>query len=294
MARSPKKEVKIQFATATTPAMSMVGATDKERMHLTPAEFAVQLKATSQEVKDLVKIARKVGALKSGSQLQLADGSLMGAKELNTLVSSHIKTLKQLKKNYVARGSKKKRSPTTKDGTLRKVGDGFGQPSFLSPELVAFLRTANFGNVPGTNTPLRDVLEPVLQYGILSRAIMTPLLTIYEFANGLRFEQDGKKFFRAGPEMVTNLGPYLTALEASDRAKTDAQLVDKNGKKKLRFDRNKFVYNRLQSIVNPGFRSQASLSEDEKAYVANDQIKATLAQIQQVVSAAKEVAHPSE
>jgi len=292
MSRS-KKVVEITFATATTPAMSKVGTTDKERMHLSPAEFAAQLKNSGQEVKDLVKIARKVGALKSGQQLRLADGSLMGAKELNTLVSTHVKTLKQLKKNYVARGSKKKRSPLTKEGKVRKQGKGFGQASFLEAPLVNFLRTANFGMVPGTNQPLRDVLAPLLEVNILSRAVLTPLLTIYEFVNGLRFEDaEGNKFFRAGPEMVQNLGPYLSALEASDRALTDAQLVDKNGKPKLRFDRNKFVYNRLQSIVKPGIRSQAALSDEEKAYLAQPQLEQLLAEVQAVVSAANHAVNP--
>lgn len=198
MSKSSKRsEVKIEFATPTTPAMSENGATPKERMNLTPQEFSAQLKASGQEVRDLVKLARKVGSLKSGQQLRLANGELFGAKELNLATSTHIKTLKQLKKNYTARGTKKKRVPRVG----AKSGKGFGTPSFLEPALVEFLRSADLGFVPGTKQKLQEVLEPVLQYGILSRAIMTPLLTIYEFHNGLRFEQDGKKFFRAGPAM---------------------------------------------------------------------------------------------
>ncbi len=297
MSRS-KKEVNISVATATTPAMSENGETDKERQNLSVQEFAAQLKASGQEVRDLVKLARKVGALKSGQQLRLPNGELFGAKELNAAVSEHIKTLKQLKKNYTARGTKKKRSLTTKAGEARKPGEGFAHPSFLREPLVNFLRTANFGNVPGTKQPLREILEPVLQYGILSRAIMTPLLTIYEFVNGHRFDvvgEDGKvkKFFKAGPEMVQNLGPYLSALEAADRAKSDAEMTDKNGKMKPRFDRNKFVYNRLQSIVNPGFVPQTELDATQLQYVNDATIKASLQQIQQIVSAAKNEANPT-
>ena len=277
-----KTQVNIQFATATTPALSEHGETDKERQNLTPQEFAAQLKASAADVRSLVKLARKVGALKSGQRMTIA-GEEFGAKELNTLVSTHIRTMKQLKKNYTARGTKKKRVPRAN----AKQGLGFAQPSFLEAPLVEFLRAADLGTIPNTKTRLQDVLEPVLQYGILSRAIMTPLLTIYEFHNGLRFEQDGKKFFRAGPQMEKFLGPYLTALEASDRAKTAEEMTDKNGKAKLRFDRNKFVYNRLQSIVNPGFRAQDSLNATEKQYVESKDIQNTLAQIQAVVSAAK-------
>jgi hypothetical protein len=278
------ESVKITFATSTTPAMSENGETEKERSNLTVQEFAAQLKASGQEVRELVKLARKVGSVKSGQQLRLPNGELFGAKELNALTSSHIKTLKQLKKNYTARGTKKKRVP--KAGAASRAGKGFNQASFLEAPLVNFLRSANLGNVPNTNTPLREVLKPVLDNNVLSRGILTPLLTIYEFHNNLRFEQDKKKFFRAGPDMEKYLGPYLTALEASDRAKTDAQMMDKNGKAKMRFDRNRFVYNRLQSIVNPGFKKQDSLTAEESAWASLPEVEQTLAQIQSIVSAA--------
>ena len=276
-----KAQVNITFATATSPALSENGETEKERQNLTVQEFAAQLKASGQEVRDLVKIARRVGALKSGQHLTI-NGEEFGAKQLNTLVSTHIRTLRQLKKNYTARGTKKKRVPRAN----AKQGKGFNQASFLEAPLVNFLRSANLGNVPQTNQPLRDVLKPVLDNNVLSRGILTPLLTIYEFHNGLRFEQDGKKFFRAGPDMEKHLGPYLSALEASDRRKTDEQMLDKNGKPKLRFDRNKFVYNRLQSIVNPGFKKQDSLNAEESAWAALPEVEQTLAQIQSIVSAA--------
>jgi len=263
-----KKSVQITYATATTPAMSLTGATEKERLHLSPAEFGAQLKHLGDEVKDLVKMGRKVGALKSGQYIEVG-GAKFGAKELNKLVSSHVKTLRQLKKNYTARGMKKKRSALTKEGKPRKTGDGFSQPSFLEQPLVDFINSANFG----PKLSAAD-LAATLQYGILSRAILTPLLTTYMKVNGLRFEEGGKKYYRAGPEMEAALGPYLAALEARDPS----------------FNRNKFQYNRIQSIVNPGIRSKDSLNENELAYVANDEIKATLRGIQAKVSAANKSA----
>lgn len=279
MSRS-RKQVTVTLATPTTPAYSATGATDKERQHLTPAEFGAQLKALGQEVKDIVKVARKVGALKSGAHMTIG-GQAFGAKELNALVSAHNKTLKQLRKNYTARGQRKKRSLLTKEGVPRKAGEGLSQPVFLEAPLVNFLRGANFGG----GISAAD-LEPVLQYGILSRGVLTPLLTAYMKANALRFEEDGKKFFRASPQMVANLGPYLSALETSDAAKSDAEMLDKNGRPRMRFNRNKFLYNRLQSIVNPGVRSKDTLGEDEKAYVVDAGIKAQLAAIQAKASAA--------
>lgn len=286
-----RKEVNITLATTTTPALSEVGKDDKERLHLTPAEFAHQLKVLGDETRDLVKVARKVGALKSGEHYRMPNGETVGTRELNAMVTAHNRKLKQLKKNYVARSKRKSKVGQVKAG---RKGEGFGKASFLAQPLIDFLRSANFGNVAGTSTPLRDVLAPALEYGILSRAILTPLLTIYEFVNGHRFEVDGKKFFRAGPEMERFLGPYLTALEAEDRAKSDADLVDKKGNTKPRFSRKQFVFNRLQSLVTPGLVPNATLSDEQKRYVEDQGIKDMLAEIQSAVSRTLKQVNPEK
>jgi hypothetical protein len=152
---------------------------------------------------------------------------------------------------------------------------GFAQASFIQPPLVDFLRNANFGNIAGTDIPLQFVLEPALKYGILNRVIVTILLTMY--LKKLRYEDD-KKYIRSGPEMNRYLGEYLNALEASDRDKAHPKP----------FDRNKFFYNRIHAIVQPGFRSRESLSSEEREYLKNDRVKALLFQIQDVVNAARD------
>lgn len=289
------KEVTITVATSGSPAMSAQGATDKARMHLTPAEFGQQLNVLAQEVKDLVKMARRVGALRSGQTLKLENGDSFGAKELNSLVSEHTRTLRQLKKNYTARGTRKPRSNVTKAGAERKKGDGFAKGSFLRPELLAFLQNANFGGVlgPAGGQPVRDVIAPLLKAGLLSRSLLTVLFTIYQFVNKLRFEDaDGKKFFSAGPDMNKYLGPYLSQLEAADRAKSDAEMVDKKGHAKLRFDRNRFVYNRLQSIVQPGLFSKDELDQDRLEYIENPQVKQALQDAQTALSATLKAWNP--
>lgn len=285
-----KREVTIIAATADTPAMSRTGETDKERMHLTPAEFGQQLSLLSADVKSLVKVARKVGALKPGQKLKLADGQEMGAKELNALVTRHTKTLKTLKKNYTARGTRKKRAVDPS----KTRNNEFSKGSFLRQPLLDFVSTANFGGVngPSGGQNIRDVLRPLLEAGLLSRAILTILFTIYEFANGLRTEVNGKKYFSAGPDMERHLGPYLTALENADRAKTEAQLMDKKGNVKPRFDRNRFVYNRLQSIVQPGLFPTSELDADRVAYLDNPQVKKMLADTETVLSGALKAWNP--
>lgn len=270
-----KKSVEITFATVDTPAMSKVGETEKERLHLTPAEFRVQLKAHGSDVKDLVKMARRIGGLKSGQTIEV-DGAKFGAKELNKLVSQHVKTLKQLSKNYTARGQKKKRVP--KAGAARRTGEGFAKGSFLEAPLVNFLLGANFGS---QNAAIHAAVDPLLEQNVLSRGVLTPLLTTYAFSNGLRFEQGGKKFYKVNPELNNALKPYIDEVERSDTG------VNASGNARRKFDRNQFVYNRWQSVVNAGIRDKASLSADELSYLENDAIKEALRNAQAVVSSAE-------
>ena len=289
-----RKSSQINFTPATedSPAMSATGSNENEMKHLSTQEFGQQLSLFAADVKHLVKMGRKVGALKTGKSLTLPNGEKFGVKELNALVSRHNKALKQLKKNYVARGKRKRR--TAKPGKERKAGEGFTKGSFLRDPLIDFLRTANLGGTRGPQggESLNEVIEGLLDAGLLSRSILTVLFTIYEFANGLRFEDDGKKYFRAGPDMVKFLGPYLSTLEATDRAKTDEEMLDKKGNPKPRFDRNKFVYNRLQSIGNPGIVPKDELDEAQVDYLENPQVKQRLKDVQDIVSSALKAWNP--
>lgn len=277
----------MSHATATTAAMSAEGKDDNERLHLSTKEFAEQISLLAADVRHLVRMAKKLG--KSGP-VTLADGSSFGSKELNQLVSEHVKTLRQFKKNYLARGRRKRRAPRAdgeEDSTRRGT---FQDPSLITPELVNFLRTANFGNATGTNTPLNTLFEELLTNQIFSRAIMTPLMSIYAERNNLRFEEvdaaTGKthKFYRVNPELERAFGPWIAQAERDDAALTDAQLVDKKGNAKPRFRRNKFVYNRLQTIVKPGIRKKDDLSEAEQVYLKNQAVKDAVKDVQAVVS----------
>jgi len=290
-----KKQVNLTYATAESPAMSEHGKDDKERLHLSPDEFKAQLKRLGEDVKDLVNIARKVGSAKTGLPFEI-EGEQIGPKELVKMRSTYVKTLNQLKKNYAARGIRKKRSLLTKDGKVRKPTEGFGKPSFLEQPMIDFLMNANFGMVPGTNQPLRETFrEMVESYTILSHAIITQLMTIYVFLNkGARYEEDGKTWYKATPEMLKYLGAYIQKAEDDDAAKPDSEMVDTKGNLKQRFNRNKFGYQRLQNIVTPGIVKKADVPEEKMAYLTNDDIKATLKQIKDQVSQAKEIVHPTK
>jgi len=276
MAKSKAKTtLQINLATSEAPAQSLVGETEKERLHLSPAEFRVQLKALGEEVRNLVKIARKVGSLKSGQYIEVA-GAKFGAKELNKLVFNHVKTLKTLSKNYTARGQKKKKGDTK----ANRTGEGFAKGSFFEAPLISFLKKANFGS---QNAAIHAQIDPLLDQGVLSRGILTPLLTTYMFANNLRFEDNGKIFYRVNAEMNEALGPYISEVETTDTGS------NKKGNARAKFVRNKFVYNRLQSIVNPGIREKANLTQDELDYVNNQAVIDALAAAQKAVSEAEKV-----
>jgi hypothetical protein len=290
MSKSKRTAVNPTYATPTSPAMSETGADDKEKLHLSPAEFGAQLKVLGDEVKDLVKIARKVGSLKSGEHLVAPSGEKIGAKELNSMVSAHVKTLKQLKKNYTARAKRKKRSGLTKEGKERKKTNTFAKPVFLKQPLIDFFRNANFGNVPGTNEPVQGLIENLLEAGVLSRGMVTQLMTIYAFVNPeMRYTEGGKIYYRVTPEMEKYLGPYIDQLERTDDG------VTKSGAKRDKFRRDKFIYNLLQPIVKLGMYDNESLaqlddSEEKMDYLKNpDVVKAVEAAEAEVTAAKKAI-----
>ena len=278
---------------ATEPAMSATGD-DKQRLHLDPAEFRQELKQLTEEVKALVRVARKVG---KNNKVLIKGGEEVGPKQLNAMVADHNRRVKNLAKNYVARGRRKRGAGVPK---RQNAGAGFNNPVYLRPELVNFLRTANFGTA-ANGQQISELLSSFLDSGILSRSTLTPLLVIYAFRNGLRNVEQGvdkngkpKKriFFSAGPAMQSTLGPWLAQLEAADKAKTTAQLTDAKGNVKPRFDRNRFLYSRLQSIVNPGIVPKDQLTAPQQTILENPEVKGALAQLQTILTATREQVNP--
>ena len=135
---------------------------------------------------------------------------------------------------------------------------GFDMPSFIRPELRNFFMFADFGVIPNTEVPVNYILWPIVQKGIMSRALTTKLLILHMLPKHRFVDVDGKKYFRASPEMELYLNNYLEELELKERG---TERFDKVGRPKLSFSRHKFLFNRLQSIVNPGFLPQTELTK---------------------------------
>ena len=289
--KKQSKPINFTLATETSPALT-VGNNDKERRHLTTVEFKQQLTVLANESSDLIKMGRRLGQNKNKA-ITLADGSSFGPKDLTALDLRHKRKMRQLSKNFSAGSRRKKPTGVKKE----KKGDGFAHGAFLRPELIAFIQNSNFGTLGGPSgkgASIKAELQDFLERGILSRSIMTILLTIYEFANGHRFEEDGKKYFSAGPEMREYLGDSLSAVERKDAATSDKDMIDAKGNPKLRFKRDKFVYNRLQSVANPGIYLKKDLNDEQIAYLNNPQVQNSLKETQEKLSNTLKIWNPKK
>lgn len=174
------------------------------------------------------------------------------------------KLMKKLQKKFPTSSS----SPT-KEGTEQqqnteiRCGAGFDAPVFIKDELVNFLREAFLVNQTSEEnkeqTQEKKNLSQLLDMKIVSRSLLTPMFITYMYEHNNRFEEnyedkEGKNksriFFKVDDLMNKYFHEGLTLLEEKDAAKTESELIDMKGNVKLRFNRNRFLYSRLQSIVN--------------------------------------------
>lgn len=284
------KELTFTPATEDSPAMSFVGETDRQRRHLTTAEFGQQVAMLNRDFSQIVRMAKKLG--KAGKALELKGQGTFGPKELNALANRHKKMVSSLKKNYSA-GIRRKA------GVARGVRQsGFSKGVFLQQPLVDFLMNADLGTLPD-GTSVRDLVSGALENNLLSRGIITQLLARYKANNDVNFTVEEQavnkkgeavtkqsKRIRAGPVMERHLGPYLAELERTDR-ESGPRVSKKTGKTAEPFDRNNFVFSQMQRIVNPGILGKDELTEEQAAYIADPDTIAVLADIEARLKAAK-------
>jgi hypothetical protein len=179
----------------------------------------------------------------------------------------------------------------------REDGEGFNKPIFLEEPMINFLSSANFGNLPGTDTSVRELLLPLLENHVLSRDILTRLFTLYMQANvkvdgdkilSLKYVDpvDKKTYFRVDSVMEQYLGDYLTELEREDRNKPIQK--DNRGNIVPRFDRNKFTFNKLHSIMNKGIVPTKELYPEALTFLQRQDIKDQLSQVREVLNSTRE------
>jgi len=278
-----KREVGIVFATDTTPA-HVIGSdhTKKPGQNIDPADFKLQLDAINQEIKDIVKLALKVGSVKPGQRLRIK-GVDFGRRDVNALTSIVNKRVRQLKKNYVARNLrvKKKRAPSD--------NKGLSAPAFVTEELKNFLLNANFGK-DAKGKAISSHFAEVLENNMFNRTLLTSLASRYSKASGVRevqVDENDKEsiHFHADPVMEEYLGPYLEFLETNEQ--DPANQVTKSGEPRAPFDRADFAHNRFASIFSQGFVGKDDLPAEYVALAKAPESQAALDRIQAVLRDSK-------
>lgn len=166
---------------------------------------------------------------------------------LNSIID-HVSQLNEKQLSKLMKKLEKKFPIQTKE----EKKTGFDTPIYIRDELANFLKEA-YEN----ETERQERLTPLLSLNILSRSVLTRLMIDYIVRN--RFvetiqDKSGKPkenvFYKADDLMNKYLSSALDKLEEMDSKKTDKEMTDLRGNIKLRFNRNKFTYVRLQSIVN--------------------------------------------
>ena len=303
MSKRQTKETTLIPATGETPAMSNLPVRnagqltekqlDRQQRHLTSAEFRKQLSLLAADSKDMLRMAYALG--KAGREgIKLENGDIFTKKELDALQKRYTKKLKSLAKNYSAAARRKPKVAGDEGaGDERRTG-GFGQPVYLEQPLVDFLSQAKLG-VLKDGTSVSDAIAPFLEQGVLSRGILTQLMTFYKENNPeMNFmveEQadDGSvkeyKRLRATKDMKKYLGPYLTSLETAD--KKNPKVSKKTGKVSTPFNRDNFVYNQLSRITNKGVVDKTSLDAEQEEYLSRDDVQDMLTNLEQQFKANK-------
>jgi hypothetical protein len=128
-----------------------------------------------------------------------------------------------------------------------RIGAGFESPVFVKPAMKEFLLNTNFGNIDGI--PINYYLYPLLKQNIMNRVIITILLAKY-FRKLETFQENGRTYFKVDGHINSYLHEYLDEIEKEDSLKPQKQ--DSRGMNIPKFNRNKFLMNRIQSIGQKG------------------------------------------
>lgn len=161
-----------------------------------PAEFNKMVDGMADQLRKLFEVTSAAAGLPRGKALEVPGIGRIGKREVKSLQSQWIKSFKGLKKNYRARGQRKK-----KDGAGR-VNNGFRIPMYVNDNLVQFFRNADLGGIdptrpvgpqnPGLTWNLsflgtsQDGVNWGAPSGITTSAMLTPLFAIYAQRNRLQ------------------------------------------------------------------------------------------------------------
>lgn len=164
-----------------------MAAKKEKAVAMEPSEFASEVKQLTNRLKSLFRVEHELEkAKKEGKSSVTVEGygQTIEGKDITALKHALVDSLKHLSKAYKT-GYNRRRG---RGGNRSGPNSGFRQPIALRPELLEFLKRANFGTDP-EGRPVRDQLvflqESNPLYGIATRAVLTPLLSLYAKVNRL-------------------------------------------------------------------------------------------------------------
>lgn len=239
--------------------------------NLSNAGFGNRLSAIQKNNSNLHRLSAAVYNLKKDEQLIFPDGRSLGRKEIKAAVTLVNKDISALKVNYVAhgKGSRKPRKPGS--------GGGFLDPVLVRDELRNFFINADFGPenpTDPTSAPLSSKLS-VGQTGVISRGLITALLSIYANVHGMQQDDEEKQYLTATPEMDKYFSAVYPVLIQDDIDEPRFFKKDKNGVRKPipRFDPKHFRYADFQRIIKPYAMKKEELTKEQFAQINTDKFK---------------------
>jgi hypothetical protein len=164
----------------------MASASPRSVAAATPEDFSTEVNNFVGKLKELFKIQKALHTAKAQKQGGLDwKGSHLKSTDVTALQNQLLREVKGFKKLYRAGFNRRRGAGNRKGGP----NSGFRLPIALKQELIDFLNAANLGSLGGNKL---QVYLPFLNnspgnplYGVASRAVLTPLFSLYAELNNL-------------------------------------------------------------------------------------------------------------
>lgn len=279
---------------------------DQSSWDITPKQFKDKLIHLTQELKRLLKLNESLSSLGPGDHLVFPDGTNIGRREFRSIQAQYVQQLTELGRYFTQAKKKPKK--------VKRVNrhSGFDNAAFMTENFRLFFMNAELGPayvaqiddhgqvtfVQGER--LHNYLDLFLKHGITSQALLTPLFIIYVTVNKLQ-DLEHKSILHATPLMMKYLSSTFEALALADQEKHNKnqvlldQLISISAPQdqieaaqkevnKLIFQPEKFMYNRLMSIVAHNRIPKTSITPEQIQQLKDSQLLQRLTEEQQIVS----------
>lgn len=153
-----------------------------------PDDFSKEIKGYVSELKELFKIQKALHAAKAQKKGFLENWrgtAKITSQDVTALQNLLIKEAKHFARVYRSAYNRRRGAGSRKGGP----NSGFRLPIAMKQELIDFLNAANLGSIGGRRLqeflPFLNQAQSGAIYGIASRAVLTPLFSLYAELNNL-------------------------------------------------------------------------------------------------------------